>query len=412
MNKIKRLGLSAWIFLAMICGLLSGLWVFHTFPLPVREQLAQSVSIGSDIFLHLIKMVITPLVFTLLASGIAKMGDINKIGRVGSRAMLWFIIASIVSLIIGMILMNSFHIGKGIVNPKEWEAAPIPHTPLTPRSFILHIFPKSIIKAMADNEVLQVVVFALFFGIAGAALGDRAKKVVHILGETGEVLLKIIAYVMYVTPMASFSAMFSVVAIRGGSVIQSYLFLILLVFGGLLMLWILLIIVGYIFLKRRIFELLYMCRIPFLIAFSTSSSESAYPLVIQKLRRFGCSDKIVNFVLPLGYSFNLDGSMMYTSIAALFIAQVYGIHLDMGTQLTLLFFLLITSKGIAAVPRASLVIIGGALTAFNIPEAGLALLVGVDAILDMGRTVTNIMGNTVASAVISKIENELIPPAV
>lgn len=407
--------LTFWIFFGMLAGIVSGLWVYVSLAdsLPERQSLAKSVSIGSDIFLRLLKMVIAPLVFCQLAGGIAKIGDIAAVGRIGIRAMLWFIMMSVISLFLGMLIMNIFDIGQYIHKPQigtEVYNGIVATNTFTFRDFILHIFPKSIVKAMADNEILQVVLFALFFGVAAASAGEKSRNIVQVLYETSHVLLKVISYVMYVTPLASFSAMFSIVSVQGGGVLRSYLLLIITVFSGLAILWIIISSLGYIFLKKRVFQLIKHCRMAFFLAFSTSSSESAYPLVIRKLHELGCKERMINFILPLGYSFNLDGSMMFLAVASLFIAQVYQVNLDFGTQFTMLFFLLITSKGIAAVPRATMVIIGSALTAFNLPEAGLALLLGVDAILDMGRSATNVFGNAIATAVMSKIEMEIEEP--
>lgn len=409
--------LTFWIFFGMLLGIISGLWVNSLMvdSLADRQSLAKLVSIGSDIFLRLLKMVIAPLVFCQLAGGIAKIGDISVVGRIGIKAMLWFIMMSIISLFLGMTIMNIFDIGQYIDKPQigtEVYEGIVSNNTFSFRDFILHIFPKSIVKAMADNEILQVVLFALFFGVAASSAGKQSHNIVQVLYEASHVLLKVISYVMYTTPFASFSAMFSIVAVQGGGVLRSYILLIITVFSGLFMLWIIITSLGYIFLKKRVFRLIKQCRAAFFLAFSTSSSESAYPLAIRKLRDFGCKERMINFILPLGYSFNLDGSMMFLAVASLFIAQVYHVNLDFGTQLTMLFFLLITSKGIAAVPRATMVIIGSALTAFDLPEAGLALLLGVDAILDMGRSATNVFGNVIATAVMSKLEMEIEEPKV
>lgn len=407
--------LTFWIFFGMLAGIVAGLLVHNSLfeDLARRQSLAKSVSICSDIFLRLLKMVIAPLVFCQLAGGIAKIGDIGAIGRIGAKAMLWFFMMSIISLFLGMTIMNLFDIGQYIHKPQigtEVYNGIVTTNSFTFRDFILHIFPKSIVKAMADNEILQVVLFALFFGVAAASIGEKVRSVVQVLYEASHILLKVISYVMYTTPFASFAAMFSIISVQGWGALRSYVLLIITVFSGLAVLWIIICSLGYVFLKKRVFQLIKYCRMAFLLAFSTSSSESAYPLVIRKLREFGCRERMINFILPLGYSFNLDGSMMFLAVASLFIAQVYHVHLDFGTQFAMLFFLLVTSKGIAAVPRATMVIIGSALTAFNLPEAGLALLLGVDAILDMGRSATNVFGNAIATAVMSKIEKEIDEP--
>lgn len=413
MRKFK-FNLTHWVFGGMFLGILLGSLIFY-FGGADKEfklNLVSHVSVLGDIFLNLIKMVIAPLVFCLLTTGIAKIGDLGSIGRIGMKAMTWFILASLLSLSIGLMLMNIFDASAYIAQPPQHVDSNIinqVHGKLNLRDFILHIFPKSIVDAMAHNEVLQVVVFAVFFGVAAATL-PKDNKIVTVLSETGDVLLKIITYVMYLSPLAAFSTIFCIISVQGPSVLKLYVFLLLIVIGGLILLWVILNTAAFLFIGRRVFDLLRACKVPFILAFSTSSSESAYPLIIKELEKFGCHSKIIRFVLPLGYSFNLDGSIMYTSIATLFIAQVYGIDLSLGTQIMLMFFLMITSKGIAGVPRASLVIIAGALTAFDIPEAGLTLLLGVDALLDMGRSVTNIMGNTIATTVISKLENSLEDP--
>jgi len=274
------------------------------------------------------------------------------------------------------------------------------------------VFPSSFIKSMADNEILQIVVFSLFFGIATAAIGEQGKIVIKAMDAIAHVILKITGYVMKLAPLAVFGSITAIVAKQGLGILSTYAIFISEFYSGLAILWIVIIFVGYLVLSGRVFTLVNNIKDAILIAFSTSTSEAAYPRVLIELEKFGCKDKIVSFVLPLGYSFNLDGSMMYMTFASLFIAQAYNIHLPLGQQLTMLLILMLTSKGIAGVPRASLVVIAGTIATFNIPEAGLALLIGIDPLLDMGRSATNVLGNAMATAVVSKWEGELDEPAV
>jgi len=377
--------------------------------LKTRDSKLDWFTILADIFLRLIKMIVAPLVFTTLVVGVAKLGDIKAVGRIGGKTLLWFISASLLSLLLGMLLVNIFEPGKAmqLPLPDSHISTGIDKAALTIKDFFYHVFPASVIDAMAKNEILQIVIFALFFGVAAAAIGDVAKPVVKALDATAHIILKVTGYVMNFAPLAVFGAMSAIIAKQGIGILKTYSIFIGEFYFGLLVLWICLILIGSIFLKKRVFTLIKRMKEPILLAFSTSSSEAAFPKTMLELERFGCKDKIVSFVLPLGYSFNLDGSMMYMTFASLFIAQSYGMHLPLGTQLTMLLVLMLTSKGIAGVPRASLVVIAGTLATFNIPEAGIALLLGIDPLLDMGRSATNVVGNSIATAVVSKWEGEL-----
>ena len=377
--------------------------------LKARDKKLDWLTILADIFLRLIKMIVAPLVFTTLVVGVAKLGDIRAVGRIGGKTLLWFVSASLVSLLLGMILVNIFQPGHAMNLPLPDTNANtgIDKAALTIKEFFYHVFPASFIDAMAKNEILQIVVFSLFFGIAAAALGPVAEPVVRALDALAHIILKITGYVMKFAPIAVFGAMAAIIAKQGLGILTTYSIFIGEFYFGLLVLWGVLIMAGSVFLKRRVFTLISRIKEPILLAFSTSSSEAAFPKTMLELERFGCKDRIVSFVLPLGYSFNLDGSMMYMTFASLFIAQSYGIHLDFATQISMLLVLMLTSKGIAGVPRASLVVIAGTLATFNIPEAGLALLLGIDPLLDMGRSATNVVGNSIATAVVSKWEGEL-----
>jgi len=374
--------------------------------LEVRDQKLEPFSLLPDLFLRLIKMIVAPLVFSTLVVGVARLGDIKAVGRIGGKTLLWFIGASLISLALGAMLVNLFQPGARMELPLPDAASStgVQAAALSLREFLYHVFPSSFVEAMAKNEILQIVVFSLFFGVATAAIGEKGEPVVRALDAVAHVILKVTGYVMKAAPLAVFGAMAAVVAKQGVGVLSTYGIFIGEFYFGLALLWAIILALGALFIGRRVITLLSRIREPALLAFSTSSSEAAFPKTMLELERFGCPPKIVSFVLPLGYSFNLDGSMMYMTFASLFIAQSYGIDLPLATQVSMLLVLMLTSKGIAGVPRASLVVIAGTLATFNIPEAGLALLLGIDPLLDMGRSATNVLGNSVATAVVSKWE--------
>lgn len=375
----------------------------------LRDKKLEPFSILGDIFLRLIKMIVAPLVFSTLVVGVAKVGDIKEVGRIGGRTLLWFLGCSFCSLFLGMLLVNFFAPGIAMHLPLPDAAAgsEVTRGALTLKDFINHMVPASIFDAMAKNEILQVVVFSLFFGVATAAIGKPGETLVKALDAVAHVILKMTGYVMKLAPLAVFGSMTAVIARQGIGILQTYSLFIGEFYIGLLLLGAFLLLLCGIVTGKKVFTLMRHIKEPALLAFSTSSSEAAFPKLMVELERTGCPDKIVSFVLPLGYSFNLDGSMMYMTFASLFIAQCYGIHLDFGTQLSMLLVLMLTSKGIAGVPRASLVVISGTLATFKIPEAGLALLLGIDPLLDMGRSALNVVGNSVATVVVSRWEKSL-----
>ncbi|MDB5128883.1 dicarboxylate/amino acid:cation symporter [Mucilaginibacter sp.] len=374
-----------------------------------REGKLVGFTVLSDIFLRLIKMIVAPLVFTTLVVGVAKVGDIRSVGRIGGKTLLWFLSATLVSLLLGMLLVNLFKPGEAmhLPLPDSHLSTGIEKTTLSLRDFIGHVFPKSFIEAMANNEILQIVIFSLFFGVGTAAIGEKGEIVIKAMDAIAHVILKITGYVMQLAPLAVFGAITAIIAKQGLGILSTYAIFIGEFYFSLLILWLVIILAGSVVLQGRAFNLVGRIKDAMLIAFSTSTSEAAYPKVLLELERFGCHNKIVSFVLPLGYSFNLDGSMMYMTFASLFLAQSYNIHLSFEQQLSMLLILMLTSKGIAGVPRASLVVIAGTISMFNIPEAGLALLIGIDPLLDMGRSATNVLGNAMATAVVSKWEGEL-----
>jgi len=408
----RRLPPAAWILVAMVIGIVIGYMIFVNFPdKKAAAQIAGYISIMSDVFLRLIKMLIGPLVFSTLVVGIAHMGDAASVGRVFLKAMLWFVTASLVSLILGLILANVLQPGHdlGLPLPDIGAATNLATGKFTLKDFVSHLVPKSFAEAMANNEILQIVVFSMFFGVALAALGEKGKTLVAAIDELSHVMLKITGYVMKLAPLAVLAAMAATVAVNGLEILLKFAVFMGDFYLGLFTLWALLVLAGFIFLGPRIFKLLVLIKEAFMLSFATASSEAAYPKILDALDRFGVKRKISSFVMPMGYSFNLDGSMMYCTFATLFIAQAYDIHLSLGTQITMLLILMLTSKGMAGVPRASLVVIAATLNQFNIPEAGLLLILGVDTFLDMGRSATNAVGNSIASAVVAKWEGELLP---
>jgi Na+/H+-dicarboxylate symporter len=410
--------LTVYILIGLVLGLITGLVVNGAIddgtPAAAAElkQIADYFSIVTTVFLRLIKMIIAPLVFATLVSGIAQMGDTKALGRIGGRSLGWFICASLISLGLGLILVNVFQPGVGVNLPLPPTTATsgVETTAFNLKDFIAHIFPASMIDAMAKNEVLQIVVMSLFVGIGITAVGEKAAPLVRAIDALVHVMLQITDYVMRVAPFAVFAAVAGTLIERGPGVIGQLAYFMGTFYLALFTLWALLLGVGFLFIGRKMGALIGHVREPLLVAFSTASSEAAYPRMLEALDRFGIPPRIASFVLPLGYSFNLDGSMMYMTFAALFIAQAYGIDMSIGQQITLLLVLMVTSKGIAAVPRASLVVIAATLPMFNIPEAGLLLILAVDHFLDMGRTATNVIGNAVASAVVAKWEGGFDDP--
>lgn len=376
---------------------------------PALLKILECLSALADIFLRLIKMIIAPLVFATLATGMGKMGDGHAVGRIGGKAILWFFSASIVSLLLGMVLVNALAPGESLrveLPPIDADAG-LQKNGFSLGGFVAHIFPASVVEAMARNEILQIVAFSVFFGIACAQLGELAEPMLKSLDSLAHIMLKVTSYVMHFAPVAVFAAIAAVIAKQGLGMLKSYGIFVGEFYLGLAILWATLGVAGFLILGRRVFSLLRHIREPALLAFGTASSEAAYPKLLQQLERFGCEEKIAGFVLPLGYSFNLDGSMMYMTFAVLFIAQAYGIHMPPGDQVSMLLVLLFASKGVAGVPRASLVVISATLAMFHIPEAGLLLLLGIDQLLDMGRSATNVFGNSLAAAAVSRWEKAL-----
>ena len=408
---MKKIPQTLLILICMVIGIVIGAIVNTQVTDPDQiKEIAKNIAVFSDVFLTLIKMIIAPLVFSTLVVGIAHMGDASSVGRIFFKSLAWFLSASFISLLLGLFFANLLQPGASLnlALPESHLSANLATNQFTIHEFIKHLIPKSFADAMAKNEILQIVVFSMFFGVAMASLGEKSKYLLHCFDELSHVMLKITTYVMKFAPVAVLAAMASTVAINGLGILAKFAVFMIDFYIALFVLWALLVFAGFLFLGKRIKKLLLNIKEAFLISFATASSEAAYPKILEGLDRFGVKRKISSFVMPLGYSFNLDGSMMYCTFATLFIAQAYGIELSLGTQLTMLLILMLTSKGMAGVPRASLVVIAATLNQFNIPEAGLLLIIGIDTFLDMGRSATNAVGNSIASAVVAKWEGGLL----
>jgi Na+/H+-dicarboxylate symporter len=422
----QKQNLTWYIIAAMILGAITGQLIHIYFPETIQikdasgvlkdivrsEHIGQYFKILTGVFLRLVQMIIAPLVITTLIVGIAKMGNLKAVGRVGGRSMIWFFSASLVSLLLGLMLVNYFKPGESLhlnINALDTSAAAdvIGKTQsFSVQHFIEHLFPKSVFEALATNEILQIVVFSIFFGIALTQYGEKGESIVKFLDNLSKVILILVGYVMWFAPLGVFGGITAIIATKGLGILKVYGYYMASFYVGLTLLWILLLAVGYFILRKRLGTLLNHLKNPLMVAFSTTSSEAVFPKLTEELEKFGCRKKIVSFILPLGYSFNLDGSMMYMTFASIFIAQAYGIPLDLGTQLTMLLVLMLTSKGIAGVPRASLVVVAATCAMFDIPAEGIALILPIDHFCDMGRSMTNVLGNGLATAAVDKWEKD------
>ena len=397
------------IIIAMVAGIVVGAICHNQLDPVTAKQVASYFSIVTDVFIRLIRMIIGPLVFSTLVVGIAHMGDASTLGRIGARTFIWFIGASLVSLFLGLVMVNLLAPGEnlGLALPEAAAATAPQASSLNLREFITHLVPRSFFEAMANNEILQIVVFSAFVGIACMNQGHHGKVVADLANSVANIMLEITAYVMKAAPLAIFAALSSVVTTQGLNILSAYGKFMGGFYLSLALLWMLLLGAGFLLVGPSIGRLMSGLKAPILLAFSAASSEAAYPKTLEQLEKFGVSKRVACFVLPVGYSFNLDGSMMYCTFAVMFIAQAYGIEISWGQQITMLLLLMITSKGMAGVPRASLVVIAATLTTFNLPESGLLLILGVDQFLDMGRSATNVVGNAIATTAVARWENEL-----
>lgn len=413
---MKKNRLTTAILIAMVLGLVVGFIINQGNDQGLIDGYSKNIKLLATIFIRLVQMIIAPLVFSTLVVGIAKLGDMKAVSRVGTKALIWFFSASLISLTIGLLMVNFFEPGVGM-NLTVTDASGVADVTGKTQSFSLqnfveHIVPKSVIEAMATNEILQLVVFSIFFGIALAGLGTKATPLIKALDVISHVVLKMVGYVMNMAPLGVFGAISAVIATRGLDILITYAKYFGAFTVGIASLWALLLVVGYLILGNRLINLLKRLFSPMVIAFSTTSSEAVFPKMTEELEKFGCRDRIVSFILPMGYSFNLDGSMMYMTFASIFIAQVYGIDLDLGTQLTMLMVLMLSSKGVAGVPRASLVVVAATCGMFGVPVEGIALILPIDHFCDMFRSATNVLGNGLATAAVSKWESELGPEVV
>jgi Na+/H+-dicarboxylate symporter len=400
--------LTIYILLAMLIGAILGS-IIHAYYPHLAANFSKNIKLLATIFIRLVQMIIAPLVFTTLVVGIAKLGDIRAVGRIGGKALAWFFSASLVSLLIGMFWVNFLQPGVGL-NLSDIDVSTASDVTdktqsFSIQNFIEHIIPKSIFEAMATNEILQIVIFSIFFGLAAASIGEKVKPVISALDYTSHIILKMVNYVMKFAPIGVFGAIAAVFATKDISdLMLTYTKFFSSFLVGIASLWLVLLLVAFFFLGKRLKTLLKRIVSPLVIAFGTTSSEAVFPKLTEELERFGVKDRIVSFMLPLGYSFNLDGSMMYMTFASIFIAQAYGITLDIGTQFTMLLVLMLTSKGIAGVPRASLVVIAATCGMFNIPIEGIALILPIDHFCDMFRSATNVLGNSIATSVVGQWE--------
>lgn len=411
-KKTTLLGnLTVQIVIAMLLGAILGVFIHDNYSTEFAQNFSDKIKMLATVFIRLVQMIIAPLVFSTLVVGIAKLGDIKAVGRIGGKAMGWFFSASFVSLLIGMFWVNVLKPGMGIdlgkVDVSKASEVTEKTQGFSAQNFVEHIIPKSIFEAMSGNEILQIVIFSIFFGLAAASIGASVKPVISALDKFSHIILKMVTYVMKFAPIGVFGAIAGVFAIKN---LNDLLLTYTKFFGSFLVgigtLWVFLLAVGFIFLGSRMKTLLKHIVSPLVIAFGTTSSEAVFPKLTEELERFGVKDKIVSFMLPLGYSFNLDGSMMYMTFASIFIAQAYGVHLDYPTQITMLFVLMLTSKGIAGVPRASLVVVAATCGMFKIPIEGIALILPIDHFCDMFRSATNVLGNALATSVVGKWEKE------
>ncbi|WP_426575869.1 dicarboxylate/amino acid:cation symporter [Xenorhabdus stockiae] len=409
---MKRQKLMKQIVIAILLGVITG-WGFNRYlDASQAKEIASYINIITDVFLRLIKMIIGPLIFSTIVAGLMSIGGSSSVGRITIKAMIWFIVAGLISISIGTLIANLFQPGVGlnIAIPQHGNIdTSLNAAEFSLKNFISHIFPSSFVEAMANNEILQILIFSLFFGSALSYICRNSQKtspIVTMIEDLGRIMFRITDYVMSLAPIAVFAAIASAITIEGMGLLYEYGELIALFYLGIFLLWCILLTVGFLFLGKDVFLLMKLIREPIILAFATASSESAYPKTMNALNCFGVPKKISSFVLPLGYSFNLDGSMMYQSFAILFIAQAYNIDLSITEQILIMLTLMVTSKGMAGVARASVVVIAATLPMFKLPEAGILLILAIDQLLDMGRTATNVVGNCIATSVIAKLEGK------
>lgn len=403
---MKHSKLTALIFIALVLGVLVG----HFAP-----DFAVKMRPFAVIFLRMVKMIIAPLLFATLVVGIAGHGDIKSLGKIGLKTVVYFEVVTTLALIIGLTMANIFRPGMGFVseaianNPAllheaDLMAATNAHTSIS--EMVMNIFPTSIVQAMAEGNLLQIVVFSIFFAIAICTVGKAAKPVMEVLNSVSQIMFKFTEYVMYFAPLGIFGAIASTVGANGLSILKNYAKIIFSLYTALAVFVLVVLFIACKYARISFRNLIKAIQEPAILAFTTASSEAAFPKAIEIMEKFGVPKNIVGFVMPTGYTFNLDGSTLYLAMAVLFSSQIVGIHLDINQQIIMMLALMLTSKGIAGVPRVSLIVLAGTLASFNIPILGVAILLGIDQILDMGRTTVNLIGNCVATVVIARWEND------
>jgi Na+/H+-dicarboxylate symporter len=412
-----KLSLTKQILISLPIGAAAG-WAIHHWldaDPAAKESVIQWVRVVSRLFLGLIKLLIAPLLFSTLVVGIAGAGDLKVVGRIGLRAMIWFTSATLLALVIGLFAVNLVRPGDGINLPAEQskEAREIAANAakMTAQDHLVSVVPTSIVRAMADNEVLQIVVFALLFSLAVAAIGERGRPIVQFCEALSETMFKFTGFVMKFAPYGVGAAITVTVAKEGPGVLRNLALLVLTLYGALVVFILAVLLPAALIAKVPIVKFLKAVREPAMLAFTTTSSESAFPKALENMERLGVPRRIVSFVLPLGYSFNLDGSTLYLSLASIFVAQAANHPLTVGQQIALLATLMLSSKGLAAVPRASLVVLAGTLAQFGLPLEGVAVILGVDELMDMARTATNVIGNCLATCVVARWEGAFRPEA-
>ena len=400
---MKQSKLTFFIFAALVLGVVFGHFCPHS---------AIKMKTFAVIFLRMVKMIIAPLLFATLVSGIAGHSDIKKLGKIGLKTIIYFEIVTTLALIIGLTMGNIFNPGKGfggaVANPELLKEAGLmavttPHTSIS--EMVMNIFPTSIVQAMSEGNLLQIVVFSIFFALAICAVGEKSKPVMTLLNSVSQIMFKFTEYVMYFAPLGIFGAIASTVGMNGLSILKNYAKVIFSLYTALAVFVVLVLFIACKYARISLRNLLMVIQEPAVLACTTASSEAAFPKAIELMEKFGVPQNIVSFVMPAGYTFNLDGSTLYLAMAVIFSSQICGINLDMNQQILMMLALMLTSKGIAGVPRVSLVVLAGTLASFNIPLIGVAILLGIDQILDMGRTTVNLVGNCVATVVIARWEN-------